>query len=174
VFALDAAGVRVVSAPERTAYTLAWDRSDFAELRTTIVPVRAAKAKSRAGVVFLENAENYLIVNLWFNDRDDGAASLSSFLMLDAHEDVYDAVWVNVGDRVRWEEPLDLRVAFDGELYIVSIGDEPVLWRRLRDVYPRARRLAIRRVGIAANWEWGLDAGSRFLDFRAHGSRART
>ena len=159
----------VADAPGRTLYTLDWPHPDLADLRTTIVPVGAAKSRSRAGLVFVQDDHNYVVFNLWFNQRADGAASVSSFFCLDGLEDVYDAVWVNVGDRIRWDEPVDLRVSFDGLLYQAWLGDEPVLWRSLRDVYPQAGRLAIARVGIAANWEWGLDTGSRFLAFEAYG-----
>jgi len=164
-----APGATVQEAPGRTLYTLDWPHQDLADLRTTIIPVRTTKSRSRAGLVFVQDGSNYVVFNLWFNQRTDGAASVSSFFCLDGLEDVYDAVWVNVGDRIRWDEPVDLRVSFDGLLYQAWLGDEPVLWRSLRDVYPRAKRLSIRRAGIATNWEWGLDTGSRFLGFAAFG-----
>ncbi len=118
-------------------------------------------------MIFREDDDNFVIVNLWFNDRPDGAASVSSFFRTGGREEVYDAVWVNVGDRVQWDRPVDVRAAFDGERYHVAVDGEPVLWRSLRDVYPDARELRVREVGLVANWEWGLDAGSRILRFVA-------
>jgi hypothetical protein len=47
------------------------------------------------------------------------------------------------------------------------LDDEPVLYRAFTDVYPDYPPLAIRRVGLAANWEWGNDTGSAFNDFAA-------
>jgi hypothetical protein len=63
--------------------------------------------------------------------------------------------------------PYRLRAQFDGRHYLVSVNGEPVLYRALTDVYPAAARLAVRRVGLAVNWEWGNDTGSRFRGFRA-------
>ena len=82
-------------------------------------------------------------------------------------EDVYDAVWTNVGRRIAHGVPYDLRVAFDGETYAVFVDDEPVLYRRISDIVPSAPRLRIERVGIVSNWEFGDDTGTRFLRFRA-------
>ena len=159
-------GAVVTAAPDRTAYTVPWSGTG-AEIVTTIVPTGGVKARCRAGVVFVQDDDNHLVLNLWMNTRADGAASLSSFFVIDGYEDVYDAVWVNVGDRLQWDRPARIRVAFDGMHYTAWIDDEPVLWRSLRDVYPNAAPMPVARVGIATNWEWGLDTGSRFLDVRA-------
>ncbi len=166
-FALDGDGLVVAEAPDRTVYTVPWPHPDFADLTARIVPRRVGKRRSRTGMIFREDDGNFVIVNLWFNDRPDGAASVSSFFRTEGREDVYDAVWVNVGDRVQWDRPVDVRAAFDGDRYHVALDGEPVLWRSLRDVYPRGRRLRVREVGLVANWEWGLDAGSRILRFVA-------
>ncbi len=159
-------GLRVAAVPDRTAYTVPWPFPECADVNIRIVPVRSGH-RSRAGAIFMQDDANFLIVSLWFNDRDDGAASVSSFVRLDGREDVYDAVWVNVRDRLQWDEPVDLRIAFDGGLYHASLNNEPVLWRSVRDIYPGARPLAVHETGIVANWEWGLDTGSRILSFRA-------
>jgi hypothetical protein len=42
-----------------------------------------------------------------------------------------------------------------------------VLYRALTDVYPDCQPLAIHRVGLVANWEWGNDSGSLFERFIA-------
>jgi hypothetical protein len=165
-FALDG-GLVVAEAPDRTVYTVPWPHPGFADVTARVVPRRVGKRRSRTGVIFLEDDGNFVIVNLWFNDRPDGAASVSSFFRTEGREDVYDAVWVNVGDRVQWDRPVDVRAAFDGDHYNVALDGEPVLWRSLRDVYPRGRRLRVREVGLVANWEWGLDAGSRVERFMA-------
>jgi hypothetical protein len=166
-FALDGNGLVVADAPDRTVYTVPWPHTGFADLTARLVPRRTGKARSRAGIVFREDEDNFVIVNLWFNDRPDGAASVSSFFRTDGREEVYDAVWVNVGDRLQWDRPVDVRAAFDGDQYHVALDGEPVLWRAVRDVYPRARPLLVREVGLVANWEWGLDTGSRVLRFVA-------
>jgi hypothetical protein len=94
-------------------------------------------------------------------------SSISSFFTINGFEDLYDAVWTNVGSRIRWGVTHRLRVVFDGMNYTAFINDEPVLYRSLRDVYPRAKPLAINRVGIVANWEWGNDTGTVFNNFVA-------
>jgi hypothetical protein len=83
------------------------------------------------------------------------------------YERLYDAVWTNVGRRVEWGRPFTMRLASDGEQVLVWLDDEAILYRRLRDIYPTASPLAIRRVGVAANWEWGDDTGTEFRRFVA-------
>ena len=171
-FALDGEGLVVAEAPDRTAYTVPWPDPEFADVTARIVPRRVGKHRSRAGVIFLQDPDNFVIVNLWFNDRPDGAASVSSFFRTDGREEVYDAVWVNVGDRVQWDRAVDVRAAFDGDRYHVALDGEPVLWRAVRDVYPCAYCSRCAKVGVVANWEWGLDTGSRVLRFTAATDRS--
>ncbi|MCC7363143.1 MAG: hypothetical protein IT303_02130 [Dehalococcoidia bacterium] len=157
--------------PGRTAYTVPWSNPELADIEVAITPPGRARGEGhngRAGLIFWQDRDNYIIVNNWLDDGYPGA-SISSFFRLGGYEDIYEAVWTNVASRVRWGEPHDLRVAFDGLRYMVSVDGEPVLYRALTDVRPEARRLAIRRVGIAANWEWGDDTGSSFRRFVARG-----
>ena len=58
-------------------------------------------------------------------------------------------------------------VASDGATYRVELDGRAVLQRSVHDVDPTASALAIRRVGVVCNWEWGHDTGSRFLSFTA-------
>lgn len=156
-------------APGRTAYTLPWESPDFADLEIDVLPPGTGRDqghKGRAGLIFWQDAGNYIIVNTWLDDYY-GGASISSFFTLDGFEDIYDAVWTNVGSRVFWGTPYRLRVAFDGLNYTAYVNDEPVLYRSLSDVYPDSARILINRVGIVANWEWGNDTGSEFRSFIA-------
>jgi hypothetical protein len=155
--------------PGRTAYTLAWDNPNFADLEIEITPPgnrRGQGEKGRGGLIFWQDAHNYIIINNWLDDCY-GGASISSFFYLNGFEELFDAVWTNVGDRVRWGVTHQLRVVFDGMNYLVYVNNEPVLYRALSDVYPDAVKLAINRVGIVANWEWGNDTGSVFENFVA-------
>ena len=111
---------------------------------------------------FVQDDDNALLVNLYLNDRYDGA-SISCFFRVDGYEEVYDAVWTNVGDRVTWGGTNRLRVAFDGDTWTARLDDELVLHRRLTDVYPAVHPWRIDRIGIMANWEFGEDTGSRIL-----------
>lgn len=104
----------------------------------------------------------------WLDDVYDGA-SVSSFFHLNGFEELYDAVWSNVGNRIQWGVPHQFRAVFDGGRYIVFINDEPLLYRALTDIYPNIKPLHINRVGIVANWEWGDDTGSMFQHFIARG-----
>lgn len=117
-------------------------------------------------MIFWQDDEHYVIVNNWLNDSY-GGASVSCFSCVGGFEDLYDAVWTNVGDRVRWGVPHRFRVVFDGVHLLMLVDDEPVLYRALTDIYPEAARLRIGRVGLVANWEWGNDTGSRFRRFAA-------
>ncbi|MBK9775903.1 MAG: nucleotide-binding protein [bacterium] len=161
--------------PGRTIYALDWDQPGFADLSVTLTPpgtARGQREHGTAGFCLWQDADNYLLINTWLDDCY-GGASLSSFFNLDGFEDLYDAVWTNVGERVTWGKPLRLRVVSDGLHYLVSIDGEPVLYRSLADVYPGRQPLRITRVGLLGNWEWGADTGSRFMDFEARAKLPR-
>jgi hypothetical protein len=162
-------GARHLTAGARIVYTLPWQEPDFADLSVLVMPPGQARGdgeEGRAGVVFWQDEDNYVIVGSWLHDHYAGAA-VSSFYCLRGFEDVYDAVWTNVGERVRWGVPYELRVAFDGERFTALLDGEAVLHRALSDVRPDVGRLQVRRVGIVANWEWGNDTGSEFHQFSA-------
>ncbi len=155
--------------PGRTAYVIDWDFPDFADINTVIHPpgkVRGEGERCRAGIIFYQDFNNYIIVNTWLDDFMDGA-SISSFFQINGFEDIYDAVWTNVGHRISFGVPYKLRVTFDGMIYVAYVNDEPVLYRSLQDVYPSMKPLRIKKVGLVANWEWGDDTGSAFLHFEA-------
>jgi len=153
----------------RNAYTLAWPDPTLADLTVTLEAPGTAQGqgqRGRGGLVLQQDPDNLLIVSTWIDDEYDGT-SVSSFLRIGGFEDVYDAVWTNVGRRITWGRPYDLRVCFDGVRYAAFVDGEPVLYRRVTDVVPSAPRLRIERVGIVSNWEFGDDTGTRFLAFRA-------
>lgn len=155
--------------PERTIYTIDWDDPGHAELEVTLTPPgtgRGQREHGTAGFCLWQDSGNYLLINTWLDDCYAGA-SLSSFFSVGGFEDIYDAVWTNVGDRIAWGRPLRLKLVSDGLHYTVSLDGEPVLHRSLADVYPGCGPLRIRKVGLLGNWEWGADTGSRFADFRA-------
>ena len=157
--------------PGRTAFTIPWKSDRLADLQVDIVPPgqqRYQGEKGRGGLIFWQDEANYITISNWLDDDYDGA-SISSFFYLNGYEELYDAVWTNVADRVSWGKAHCLRIVFDGMRYMAFINDEPVLYRALSDVYPKAKRLSINRVGIVANWEWGNDTGSLFKNFMAKG-----
>jgi hypothetical protein len=159
--------------PGRTVYTVPWEYPEFAEVEAVITPPgtgRGQRENGRGGVVLWQDRRNYVLVNLWLFDDFPGA-SISSFFHLNGHEDLFDAVWTNVGAMITWGRPYRLSVAFDGLRYLARVDGTPVLYRSLRDVYPGAARLAINRVGVCVNWEFQDDTGSVFHRFAA---RART
>ncbi len=167
-------GARVVATPDkplagRTTYTVAHPGGGPVELEIDVLPPGSGRDqghRGRAGVVFWQDDDNALVVSTWLDDHYSGA-SISSFFLFDGYEDLYDAIWTNVGRRITWGTPYRLRVAFDGLLFTASVGDEVVLYRRLTDVHPGQQALEINRIGIVANWEWGTDTGSVFRRFTA-------
>ncbi len=171
---------RVIASPDkpnpgRTAYAIPWAEAELAELEMEItVPGTepGQRHKPRGGFIFWQDEANFLIVSLWRGDEYPGA-SISSFFQIDGFEDIYDAVWTNIGPRAWYGDSLRLRVLFDGTQYLASIDGEPVLFRRLTDVYPTCKSMSINRVGIVANWEWGNDTGSLFREFTARGVAQR-
>ena len=175
---LDGTGTASVQAtvdqpcPGRTAYAIDWPNLKFSDVSVTITPPGSQGGKrerSRAGLIFWQDADNYIIVSVWA-DHSYGM-SISAFFQVDGVEEIYDAVWTNVGKRIQWGVPFELRVVFEGQRFLAYVNGEPVLYRALRDVYPDWDKHDICRVGIVSNWEWGNDTGSEFRSFvvRDHG-----
>jgi len=155
--------------PGRTLFTVDWAERGFAELEAVIRPPDQSvggEQKGRCGVVFWQDADNYLIVSTYL-DSWHPTSSISSFFRIRGYEEVYDAIWTNLDRHVTWGQDYRLRVAFDGQQYLVWANDEPVLYRALTDVYPKQAPLAITRVGLTVNWEWGDDTGSVLKKFVA-------
>jgi hypothetical protein len=160
---------REAPCPGRTAYCLDWSNPDFAELEVTITPPGRDVGeghKTMGGLILYQDPDNFVILNAYRTDYYPGG-SVSTFFRLGGYEDVYDAIWSNVGSRITYGEPLRLGLTSDGERYLVFINDEPVLYRAFRDVYSDAAPIRIRKIGIVANWEFGTDTGSQFEHFIA-------
>lgn len=160
--------------PGRTLYTVPWPHPGFAELEVVLEPPGRARSQghgSRGGLVFYDDEDNYLVVNVWVDDSPthDGSA-VSLFLRSAGHEREANALWANVGRRVRWGRRTTLSAASDGDHVLVRLDGEPVLHRRVGDVYATAEPLRLRRVGLAVNREWGDDTGTRFHEFTARRS----
>lgn len=150
--------------PGRTMYCVDWPHADFVDMEVIITPPgtgRGEKHRTTAGLVLYQDNGSYVMLNLWRSDFYAGG-SVSTFFRFGDYEDVYDAIWTNIGDRVDYGRPLRLRLCSDGEYYAAMVNDETVLVRAFRDVYPDVGRLHLRKVGIIANWEFGTDTGSRF------------
>jgi hypothetical protein len=155
--------------PNRTFYTLPWPRPDFADLEVTITPpgdARGQRHYCRAGLVFWQDPDNYLSFTCYLDDVYNGS-SVALFTKRHGFEELYDAIWTMLWDKIDWHKPFRLRIPFDGEHFIVYIDDEPVMQRALTDLYPKDPPLRIKRVGLAVNWEWGNDTGSKFEAFSA-------
>ena len=147
--------------------TVAWDNPSFSDVSVTIFPLgkeRGQGEKGRGGLIFWQDKDNYIIINTWLDDYYDGE-SISCFFRIEGFEEIYDAVWSNIGDAIAFRQSYTLGVVFDGNNYTVRVDDRTVLYRALTDIYPWATSLKINRVGIVANWEWGNDTGSGFSDF---------
>ena len=165
-------GVRVIASAEapavnRTAFGIDWPDPDFADLTAVILPPGSARGQHhtpRGGLLFWQDDKNYFIVNNWL-DNSYGGGSISCFFYFRGFEDIYDAVWTNVDDRLFFGRKNRLRVVCDGRQFRAYLDGTLVLYRAFRDVYPGFDRLRINRVGLIANWEWGRDTGSRFLSF---------
>ncbi len=149
--------------PGRTVYCVDWPNENFVDVEVTITPPEAGQ--TTAGFTLYQDPDNYFTLNAYSANYYPGA-SVSCFFKVDGFEDVYDAVWTNVADRITFGRPSRLRLRCDGERYLASIDDEAVLFRAFSDVYPGFKRLLIRKVGLLANWEFGTDTGSKFEQCR--------
>lgn len=153
---------------QRTAYVVDWDGSP-GSISTEITPPgnrRGDGHAGRGGLILFQDDDNFLIVNDWLDDAF-GGASVSAFRRVNGHEEVYDAVWANVGERITWGRRHELTLAFDRSGFTAFVDGEAVLDREFSDVYPAAEPVEVRAVGICANWEFGDDTGSRFRSFTA-------
>jgi len=160
---------RGAPAQGRTLYTVGWDDPDFVDLAVSVRPPgtrRGEGHQGRGGLVLWQDDDTYVVVNTWLDD-DFAGSSISVFPHLGGFEDVFDAVWVNVGDRIRWGSRYRLRVVCDGEALLIYAGEDQVLYRTFADIVPGHPRLAIHRVGLAVNWEWGTDTGTAFSHLHA-------
>lgn len=150
--------------PGRTAYCVDWQHPDFVDIEAIVTPAGTCcgeKQRTTSGFILYQDDGNYVILNAYRSDYYP-AGSVSTFFKFGGFEDVYDAIWSNVGNRIDYGRPVRLRLCSDGERYAVIVNDETVLFRAFRDVYPEIGKLRIRKVGIIANWEFGNDTGSRF------------
>ncbi|AWR87255.1 hypothetical protein [Meiothermus taiwanensis] len=146
---------------ERTVYTIPWEQANFADLECEILPPEKngkRQAQSRAGVCFWQDAQHHLVVAL---SLDESEHAVVAMLRLAGYEDPYSKVWTHVPDKLYFGVPVRLRAVCDGGQFQVYLDDEPVLYRALRDIYPGADRLEIRRVGLALSG-YGRDTGSIF------------
>lgn len=154
--------------PDRTIYTVEWVDPSCADVEIEMVPPGTARHQGegcRVGLVFWQDPDNFLVVNVYLDDAYDGA-SVSTFYHLDGHEDMYDAVWSLVWP-VLHGKPCRLRAVFDGLRFLAWHDGRPVLQRALTDVYPAASPIRVERIGIVVNEEWGNDTGSAITSFRA-------
>ena len=160
--------------PGNTAYTVPVHRCDVVDVSVDVTPPGTAigqRESGRAGLVLWEDEQNFITISMYVDDSYDGA-SIAIFSHLDGFEDIYDAVWSMVADKITWGRTHRLRVVSDGMHILVHIDEEPVLYRALSDIYRDRGPMTVTGVGLVANWEWGDDTGSTFENFtvRARGS----
>ena len=87
--------------PGRTFHALPWTDESFADLETVILPPgssRGEKEHCRSGLLFWQDAENYLSFSVYLSDEYEGA-SVALFTKRHGFEELYDAIWTMVGDR---------------------------------------------------------------------------
>lgn len=153
---------------QRTAYVLDWE-GQAGSISAEITPPGTGRGEGhagRGGLILFQDPDNYQIVNDWLDD-EYGGASVSAFRRINGHEEVFDAVWTNVGQRITWGRRHELSLAFDALGFTAYVDGVAVLGRDYGDVYPNNGSLQVNAVGICANWEFGDDTGSRFHSFTA-------
>jgi hypothetical protein len=155
--------------PGRTIYTIPWEKEDYVDLEIDFVPPGdgpSAAEKSRIGLAFIQDEANYITSSTYL-DLQYGGSSFAIFYHLGGYEELYDAVWSNVGRTVNWGVPVTARVIMDGVNMAVLLNGQAVLYRSLTDIFPDTHSFAIHRVGIVVNWEWGDDTGTVINNFVA-------
>lgn len=146
--------------PDRTCYVVDWSDPDHCDIEMEAATQAGEEGhRLRIGLVIWQDPANYVTMNAYL-DHAYPAASASTFFVFRGFEDIYDAVWSNLGDKIAWGRQFSLRMVSDGAGYLVLVNGEPVLHRAFSDVHPSTERLALRKIGVVANWEWGHDTGS--------------
>lgn len=157
--------------PGRTLFLVDWQSGAGVDLELEMTlpgTDRGQRHRPRVGFVVWQDADNYLLLSVWRGD-EYGGGSISAFFQIDGFDDLYDAVWTNIGSRAWYGQKIRLRLLFDGKQFLVLLDDDPVLYRRISDVYPNCRGLLASAVGIVVNWEWGNDTGTELHRFTARG-----
>jgi hypothetical protein len=157
--------------PGRTVYARPWHHSHHIDASVDVISPGSRVGvghRTRGGLCIWQDNDNYIVVNL-FRDDNEGGGSVSCFARCGGREGFYDAVWSRVGDRISPGGRNRLRVVSDGLHVTAYLDGSAVLYRSIRDMYPDATPLAIRAIGLCANWEWGNDTGSSFVRFSAAG-----
>jgi hypothetical protein len=152
--------------PGRVIYTVPWNRSDFTDLQVEITSPGTARGqgeRGRGGLVLWQDSRTYITLSAFVDDWY--GSSIAAFFHVKGFEELYDAVWTNLGKRIYWGVPYKFRVVFDRGVFVAYVNDEPVLYRSLTDIYPAWHDFKLNRVGIVSNWEWGTDTGTVFRDF---------
>lgn len=161
---------------DRTVYATAWHDPSFADLDVCILPPGRARSQGegcRGGLCFFQDADNYVVLNLWIDDSPNhNGSAVSMFVRIRGDELATDAPWTNIGRMATWGRPVRLRASTDGDHVVVWLDGRAVLFRRLTDIVPTAPPLHIRQVGLVANREWGDDTGTIFSDLRARTRRS--
>ena len=119
--------------PDRAFHTVAWDHPEFADLEVTISPPGTARGQRqycRAGLVFWQDADNFLSFSCYLDDVYNGS-SVALFTKRHGFEELYDAIWTMLANKIDWGKSFVLRIACDGENFIVYVDGEPVLQRAL-------------------------------------------
>lgn len=154
--------------PGRTAYTVEWSEPAAADLSVTITPPgieRGHRERGRGGLIFWQDPGCYVTLSVFVDDWY--GTSIAAFFQVDGFEELYDAVWTNVGRRIQWGVPYRFRVVLEDGRFLAYVDGEPVLERALSDIYPNWTDFKINKVGLVTNWEWGDDTGSAFQQFAA-------
>ncbi len=157
--------------PGRTAHAVNWTDPAYASLRMQIaIPGTQIgdKHRCRCGFVFWQDDDNYITTSIWNSPVYEGS-SVSSFYTIAGFENLYDAIWTNVGTNAAYGSTVALTATYDNGQLLMTLNDEPVLYRRVSDVYADVQGITLRKVGIVVNWEWGDDTGSGLADFEAFG-----
>jgi hypothetical protein len=155
--------------PGRTIYTVPWHNPEFTDIEFEFTPPGdgpSAGEKCRIGLAIIDDETNYITISTYL-DLHYGGSSFAFFYHLGGYEDLYDAVWSNVGRQIDWGVPVRGRVIMDGVNMAILLNGEAILYRSITDVFPDIHSFTIRRVGIVVNWEWGDDTGTVMNDFTA-------
>ena len=164
---LDGSGAALVD-PANIAvamYTIPWTDTNFADIEVVHTPPGSGYGSGDngfAGLLFWQDASNYLILRTFIDDSQTNAAEYEIILSVGGSGGVTNRV--NFGTEIAHGVAHTLRMVFDGNRFVAYKNGEPVISSELMAINASYSALTINRVGLYAA---ATNTGSLFDDFVA-------
>ena len=164
---LDGSGAALVDAAnlDDAFYTIPWTDTNFADLEVAHTPPGSGYGSGDngfAGLLFWQDANNWLALRTYIDDAQVGAAEYELVVTIAGSGSV--SRRVNFGTEIQHGVAHTMRMVFDGDRFLAYFNGEPVISYSLLDLNASYSALTINRVGLYAA---STNTGSLLDDFVA-------